>query len=556
MAGNRIRRQTTVLVTVLCVLLGMSYFRDANMAAMQEPDGSVIRGTVLSSEEGKPLFGILVKAKSEGQAYSTSVFTDDKGNYDFPPLQKGTYQVSVGTEWKQPVQLGASGARQDFSVQLGVGLMNQTTAKAWADLALANAKTEQEKKVLTSEETTCASACHTFGRMVARGPKSPEAWLAVVNRMNSQDGRQLPKNSFDEDYPAGLWKKNPREVEEIAQVLSNAIAPGFKEKHVRDLIVRPTGEAARAVFTEWDLPGTGRRVGLATFDPDGMIWYNTRGAIGRLNPRTNEFREWAYSVSDASFHDILSDRRDGDHLWMTSTGMRAVVRFNRKTFGFNTYPLPGRPHVGDVDSKGNFWVTSDRRSTGEVGETGGIAKIDGQTGVVTEYVSPTKSPYMYALHVDSQDNVWFTEHLGNNIVKFEPKTGKMSFYPLPTRNALPRRIVSDSKGRIWFVQSNVNKLGMIDPATDKLTEFDYGLPGTYTAYAYGIRVDKSDKIWVGLVNTNAWTRFDPETKKFTSYPLPSTEGWPRDIYFDYTTSATSLVWGNFMSSTIGRMYIR
>ena len=49
----------------------------------------LLAGTVLSST-GEKLGGATVSAKAEGSAITTSVFTDDQGNYYFPPMAAGT----------------------------------------------------------------------------------------------------------------------------------------------------------------------------------------------------------------------------------------------------------------------------------------------------------------------------------------------------------------------------------------------------------------------------------------------------------------------------------
>jgi streptogramin lyase len=556
MLKNQSRKNRTGLAAMICVSLGMAYVLNAKLATTQETRTAVIRGTVRSSENANPLHGIAVKARGDGKNYVTSVYTDTNGNYEFPPLPQGKYQISVGTKWKESVQLSASGARQDFAVELGLGFMNQTNAARWGNLVLGNAKTQEEKDVLTSEETTCAGGCHTLWRIFNGAPKSPQGWPAIVNRMNSQDmvgGPRSPER-MDNSY-VGLGR-SPEEVEKISKVLGRSNIPELKEKYIREAIVQPSGEAARTVTTEWDLPHKVEYVNTATVDAEGIIWYvgSVSNTIGRLDPRTNEFREWTYRVPYAHLHDVLLDGRG--NLWVTANNAGTVIKFNTKTYSMTDWQLPGRPHTGAVDSQGNYWVTSDHRKSGTFGETGGVAKIDARTGRVTEYLSPSKNPGPYGLVVDRDDNVWYTEQRANNVVKVDGKTGKFTIYPVPSPNANLRRIVTDSKGKIWFVQSNVSKLGMLDPATGKITEYDYGLPRPYTAYAYGIRVDKTDKVWVGLVNTNLWAKFDPETKNFVFYPLPSPESWPRDAWFDYTTSPPSLVWGVFTKPIIGRMYIR
>ena len=46
--------------------------------------------------------GVTVSAKAEGSTITTSVFTDETGNYYFPPLPNGKYRV-----WAQALTYNA-----------------------------------------------------------------------------------------------------------------------------------------------------------------------------------------------------------------------------------------------------------------------------------------------------------------------------------------------------------------------------------------------------------------------------------------------------------------
>src|ERR1700676_2029435 len=77
------------------------------MAADQVLNGAI------SSPSGEKLGGVTVSAKQDGSTITTSVYTDDTGNYYFPPLPAGKYQVwaqalSFETT-KAAVDLGAAG---------------------------------------------------------------------------------------------------------------------------------------------------------------------------------------------------------------------------------------------------------------------------------------------------------------------------------------------------------------------------------------------------------------------------------------------------------------
>src|SRR5580693_8965393 len=58
---------------------------------------STLMGTI-RDVGGEPLNGVPVSARATDQTFTTSVYTDDKGEYVFPTLPRGDYKV-----WAQAV---------------------------------------------------------------------------------------------------------------------------------------------------------------------------------------------------------------------------------------------------------------------------------------------------------------------------------------------------------------------------------------------------------------------------------------------------------------------
>src|SRR5882757_5920489 len=74
------------------------------MAADQTLNGAI------SSPAGEKLGGVTVSAKQDGSTITTSVYTDEAGNYYFPPLPAGKYQV-----WAQALSFETNKAAVDLS---------------------------------------------------------------------------------------------------------------------------------------------------------------------------------------------------------------------------------------------------------------------------------------------------------------------------------------------------------------------------------------------------------------------------------------------------------
>src|SRR5262245_9121844 len=89
----------------------------------QAPSGSagtILAGTIKSAT-GQPLEGMLVTAREAGKTMKTTVFTDEQGQYFFPPQAAGSYDVwaqAVTFETnKATVALSGARATHDFTMK-------------------------------------------------------------------------------------------------------------------------------------------------------------------------------------------------------------------------------------------------------------------------------------------------------------------------------------------------------------------------------------------------------------------------------------------------------
>jgi hypothetical protein len=115
-----------VLFAILCAVLAF-FATEVGWAAA---GSSLLVGTIKSAT-GQRLEGVTVSARGEGQTITTSVFTDDQGNYYFPKLQSGQYRVwaqAIGYEaGRMEIELGATSQRKDFVLKETKDFTNQLT---------------------------------------------------------------------------------------------------------------------------------------------------------------------------------------------------------------------------------------------------------------------------------------------------------------------------------------------------------------------------------------------------------------------------------------------
>ncbi len=84
------------LVTAGAVLAAALFHAGTNPLRSQTPAPAALAGQVSSMEEGS-MEGVLVSAKKAGSTITTTVVTNDRGNYSFPQgrLEPGQYALSI-----------------------------------------------------------------------------------------------------------------------------------------------------------------------------------------------------------------------------------------------------------------------------------------------------------------------------------------------------------------------------------------------------------------------------------------------------------------------------
>src|ERR1700674_2735659 len=112
------RRRDTMTQIRGKLLAGIASLVVVGFAATTASADQLLTGSIASAA-GQKLEGVLVSAKKEGSTITTTVYTDLNGEYFFPPLADGKYQMwaqTLGFETaKGAVDLSAT-KHQDFKL--------------------------------------------------------------------------------------------------------------------------------------------------------------------------------------------------------------------------------------------------------------------------------------------------------------------------------------------------------------------------------------------------------------------------------------------------------
>ncbi|MBV8512543.1 MAG: carboxypeptidase regulatory-like domain-containing protein, partial [Xanthobacteraceae bacterium] len=233
-------RSSTLRISGLALAIALF---SASSAYAADP---VLHGTI-RAQSGEPMAGATVSAKTPGTNITRTVFTDAQGNYYFPPLPAGKYQV-----WAQALTYAtgrgdvdlAEASRQDFTL----APLQDFARQLPGDVLLASLPSDSadDKRMQRLVRNDC-TGCHTPS-YVLQHRFDQEGWSKIIGLMKHVNVGGIYQGA---DHKAqGLLDYHQQE---LAAYLARARGPGENGLNFK---LRPklSDEAARGVFTEYELP--------------------------------------------------------------------------------------------------------------------------------------------------------------------------------------------------------------------------------------------------------------------------------------------------------------
>jgi streptogramin lyase len=546
---------------------------------------ALLSGTIKSAD-GQPMGGVTVSAKPDGGTITTTVFTDEAGQYFFPALPDGHYRVwaqalSFKTA-KGDVDLSAN-RKQDFSLDPmndAEATFRQLPGNLVLDALPDSTPEQQRMKRIVRDVCT---GCHTPS-FPLQNRFDETGWNAIIGLMKNVNvyGTYLGPDH----KPSGILDFHQKE---LAAYLAAARGPGKSDMNVK-LEPRPSGESARVVFKEYDLPldpdtnlpadfvqndgsdwskGTpsvlipGWGVHDAWLDLTGNLWFtcnvpNKRTTIGHIDTATGAvklFRIAGPGGLAAATHGMTRDPQG--ILWFNiNNGRGGIGRLDPATQKITVYlPPVGMIQTGgaatvDYDGKGDIWSSAPN----------GALRFDPVAVKFTEFKSKTfKTPngtgITYGTAADRDGNGYWAEMILDTIGVGDGKTGTVSeikLAPVKSQEALltpderkfyvtydqpdfnnpmpwaegPRRMGTDKNADIlWIGDSWGANLARIDTHTKTVTFVP--LPGEQQPYH--VTVDKNHDAWTNLWAADRIMRYDPSTGKWAAFDLSTRGAEPRYI---------------------------
>lgn len=410
---------------------------------------AALAGTIRAAD-GKALDGVAVSARADNRTFTTSVYTDQQGEYVFPALPVGRYRV-----WAQAVGFATSRANltleashqttHALTLQPVTDFTPQLTGTEWFDaLPDDTAANRRMKQIL---RVSC-SDCHGLG-VVLQNRFDEVGWRIIVKAMeeaahNGWTGRASPPDG--EMGFNGQIMRHHRD--ELAAYLARMRGPGpspmtFKPRP------RPRGEAARVVVTEYDLPIAER--------PNELAWHN--GSDWSEGPAVG-------THGTVGPHDILVDAAGS--AWISESRVsfeshRTFTKLDVNTGRMTAFKLTGPDgHYLEAeqlarDPQGRIWFT--RGST--------LLRLDPATETFTPFVAPlAMGGFLNSTDSDLQGRMWMNGHYGS--VRFDPATRTFRmFQQNAPGDGVTYGVAADAEGNGWWSQFRVDIVTKADITTGR-----------------------------------------------------------------------------------------
>ncbi|HWN51062.1 MAG TPA: carboxypeptidase regulatory-like domain-containing protein [Xanthobacteraceae bacterium] len=568
----------------------------------------------ITSASGQKLEGVLVSAKKEGSTITTSVYTDQNGEYFFPAMADGKYDV-----WAQTLGFKTAKGAVDLSATKHQDL--QLAAITDPDERIRQMPPEMLAAALPEEAEADANikrifhnqctGCHTPGYPLQF--KFDEAgWSKVINFMKT-----IPQIPGPNARVNAIINYNQKE---LAAYLARARGPGESSMKFKDR-PRPSGENARVVWQTYDVPlnpdtgiavqgakypvndgydwnlGTPSKLGQLPHDGamgfDGNLYYtvnnpNSGVTVGKVDTKTGEVKYLKVDRKDGKFastaHGLTRDA-NGDLWFDVNPGRRSLGKLEVKTEKISVYetPEPMSPLGGavtlDVDGKGRIWASA----------PDGVVAFDPATEKFTDFKSilPFKNAKgtnsTYGAAGDRDGNGWWAQMAFDTIGKADMTNGKTTeitlpslkdemarlpeakraFYenfadrtngnPLPWAQG-PRRMGTDKNADVlWVGNSWGATLARIDTKTGQSTIIPFPDP----AYQpYHIAVDQNHNVWGNLWTADRLAKYDPAKGEWTLFDLPVRGTEIRHISLLEKDGVTKVIVPVYRDSMMGVMTLR
>ncbi|HWY09209.1 MAG TPA: hypothetical protein VNY24_20280 [Candidatus Acidoferrales bacterium] len=276
---------------------------------------------------------------------------------------------------------------------------------------------------------------------------------------------------------------------------------------------------------EWSVPTKGAHPHDPAVGADGALWFTEQmvNKIGRLDPKTGEFKEYPLATDKNSGpHGLVADK-DGN-IWFTANFAGYIGKLDPRTGKVTQYKMPAEkaddPHTAVFDARGILWFTVQGGNM--------VGRLDPKSGKIELKQVPTEAALPYGIQINSKGVPVFCELGSNKMASIDPQAFAIKEYVLP-EGVRPRRLAIAADDTVYFTDFKSGHLGMLNTSTGAVKLFSS--PGGAEANPYGIAITPDGMVWYSEsgVHPNTIVQFNPKTQTFARANIPSGGGVVRNM---------------------------
>ena len=492
-------------------------------------NAQAITGTVSSTQEGA-MEGVIVTAKKDGSTISTSVVTNEKGQYAFPAdrLEPGHYTIKIRATGyfagNRPSADVAAGQTKTADIRLNKtgNIAPQLTSSEW----LASMPGTDEQKAFLQD---CVN-CHTLIRPLSSGFTADD-FMTIIPRMGTYSPGTQPQRP-QKLLPGPRGNRgivNPDVVRRAAEYLASVnLSKSENWNYELKAFPRPKGRETHVIYTTYDLARPEAMPHDVIFH-QGKAWYTDFGSqfIGEVDLKTGKVTDHAVPVmKDEQPRGVLELKPDQDgNIWASGMYQGGVYRLDTKTNKVTAFKVPDKwqgpntqesmvsPMNHHVD--GFVWTNNQ--------EDHSLLRVNVKTGewenLGVKKDKNGKDVNGYDLITDQANNLYLLEFGGTKIGRIDAKTKEFKYWEPELPRARPRRGHFDNAGILWYAEYGSNAVGRFDPKTEKITEWQVPVKWQMP---YDAQVSEtSGDIYNGSMLSDRIIRTNPKTGEHTVYLMPA-----------------------------------
>ena len=520
---------------------------EGRSSALAEPVPSLIG--VVRDSHGAPMAGVAVSARSSAQTFTTSVYTDDQGEYVFPPLAPGHYQVwaqaeTFRTARTEAVLDGTHTIARNLALTSLADYEAQLTGVEWYDALPEDSRDHRRLKQILYVACT---GCHGLD-VVLQNRFDESGWRAILRAMQSawysgwRGAADLPAN--DLRWEAQITRYHQ---EELVRYLTQMRGPGPSPMTLKPMD-RPLGEAARVVVTEYDLPISARENELpwyngddwmlgpstgmhgivgthdVTVDAAGNAWishsegrssFESNRSMIKLDPNSGDMTAYSFKDKDGKllWVEQISSIDPLGAIWMHNDETATVIRLDTRAETFTAYPMPrvmgGMENSTDADSKGRVWINA-RFGAVRLDPSGASQGPVAYPGWQLFQQRTPGDGITYGISADAEDNAWWSESYVDKVAKQDLKTGIVHEIDMRDPDYEARHALATAADRAFYAS-----IGGGSWSSNSASPLPYAnMPRRLAADKHG------DKVWVPNWAQSNIAEIDIHSLQVTYHRLP------------------------------------